>query len=158
MIELWGFSTSRFTCIPSNPKHMPEDKPDIEIPKALIDWSRWLIGINFSAATGCMIVLLDKDKSELIGAKLVYAITFFALTVACSIVYTYLLSTQIRPGFQVKWYHHLLGALQVLLFAIALIFFYQWVGRVEKTVKKVSTASPIQKADRQHPLTTCVLL
>lgn len=106
------------------------------MPKALIDWSKWLIAINFSAATGCMIVLLDKDKAELIGAKLVYAITFFALTVCCSVIYTYLLSAQMRPPFWLKWYHHVLGALQILFFIIALIYFYQWATRVEAKQKK----------------------
>lgn len=127
---------------------MPEEKPDIEMPKALIEWSKWLIAINFSAATGCMIVLLDRDKAELIGAKLVYAITFFALTVCCSVIYTYLLSAQISPSFRLKWQHHVLGALQILFFIIALIYFYQWATRVEAKQKKTDhpPVSSLKKA------------
>ncbi|MBE7170210.1 MAG: hypothetical protein INR73_06450 [Williamsia sp.] len=115
---------------------MPEEKPELEIPKALIDWSRWLIAINFSAATGCVLVLLDKDKAALTGANLVYAVIFFALTVFCSVLYTYLLSTEIKAPFRLKWHHHFLGALQILFFAIAFIFFYLWVTRVENIHKK----------------------
>jgi hypothetical protein len=123
---------------------IPKEKNNIEVSKALIDWSKWLIGVNFSAATGCMLVLLNKEKIEFIGPKLMYAIIFFALTVFISIVFTYLLATQFKQSFQLRWYHHMMAGLQILFFTVALLYFYQWVTKSEKIIEdsKAVKATP----------------
>src|SRR3954462_11805188 len=123
----------------------PQVKNNLEVSKALIDWSKWLIGVNFSAATGCMLVLLNKEKVEFIGPKLMFAIIFFALTVFISIIFTYLLATQFKQSFQLRWYHHFLAGLQILFFTIALVYFYQWVSKSEQVIEKSKAEKTVQK-------------
>jgi ABC-type Fe3+-siderophore transport system permease subunit len=126
---------------------IPKEKNNIDLAKALIDWSKWLIGVNFSAATGCMLVLLNKEKIEFIGPKLMYAIIFFALTVFICVVFTYLLATQFKQSFQLRWYHHMLAGLQILFFITALLYFYQWVIKTEKIVEKSKEVKAVFKTD-----------
>jgi hypothetical protein len=126
---------------------IPKEKNNIDLPKALIDWSKWLIGVYFSAATGCMLVLLNKEKIEFIGPKLMYAIIFFAITVLICIVFTYLLATQFKQSFQLRWYHHMLAGLQMLFFITALVYFYQWVIKTEKIVEKSREVKAVPKTD-----------
>jgi hypothetical protein len=131
----------------TNKDPIPEVKNNLEVSKALIDWSKWLIGVNFSAATGCMLVLLNKEQIEFIGPKLMFAIIFFALTVFISIVFTYLLATQFTPSFQLRWYHHLLAGLQILFFTVALVYFYQWVSKSEQVIEKSKVMNAVPKTD-----------
>src|SRR3954468_25053112 len=131
----------------ANKDPVSEVKNNLEESKALIDWSKWLIGVNFSAATGCMLVLLNKEKVEFIGPKLMFAIIFFALTVFISIVFTSLLATQFKQSFQLRWYHHFLAGLQILFFTIALVYFYQWVSKTEKVIEKAKAVQNVPKAD-----------
>jgi HAMP domain-containing protein len=54
--------------------------------EALRDWSKWLIGISFGAATGCVIVL---EAAPAVGPAtpwLVAAIVAFALSVLCAVI------------------------------------------------------------------------
>ncbi len=124
-----------------------KEKNNIDLAKALIDWSKWLIGINFSAATGCMLVLVNKEKIEFIGPKLMYAIIFFALTVFICVVFTYLLATQFKQSFQLRWYHHMLAGLQILFFITALVYFYEWVTKTEKVIEKSKEVKAAPKTD-----------
>lgn len=50
---------------------------------ALRDWSKWLIGIDFTAATGCVVVLQGGVKGPP-RPFLMLAIGAFALSVLCS--------------------------------------------------------------------------
>jgi hypothetical protein len=124
-----------------------KEENNIDLPKALNDWSKWLIGINFSAATGCMLVLLNKDKIEFIGPKLMNAIIFFAVTVLISVVFTYVLATQFKQSFQLRWYHHFIAGLQILFFITALLYFYQWVSKTEKVIEKAKAVQQVPKTD-----------
>jgi hypothetical protein len=105
-----------------------EKKTIAEIPKALIEWSKWLIGINFSAATGCTIMFKElPDTHSPTGIYLLYAIIFFVSSVFISCLFNFLLSTQLKESFKLKRYHFYLAGMQILLFGIALVFLCLWV-------------------------------
>jgi hypothetical protein len=59
---------------------------------ALRDWSKWLIGFNFAAASGCIVVLLGGAKG-LPRVFLIAAIISFVLSVLSS---TYLVKTLVN--------------------------------------------------------------
>jgi len=48
------------------------------------EWSKWLIGLNFAAGTGCM-VILEAGVSALIKPYLVGAIFFLCLSILMSV-------------------------------------------------------------------------
>ena len=113
-----------------------------DVPKALIDWSKWLIAINFSAATGC-IIIFDKNAltiKTVTGFYILLAVIFFALAVIISILFTFLLSTQMTEAFQLKNSHYLLGGLQILFFVLAIACLCLWVGN--KQPKPPATTTP----------------
>ena len=53
--------------------------------EALRDWSKWLIGINFAAVTGCAVVLETGGVTGIGAVFLVLAIASFAASVFSSI-------------------------------------------------------------------------
>ncbi|SEO55720.1 hypothetical protein [Aquisalimonas asiatica] len=55
---------------------------------SLRDWSKWLIGVDFAAATGCVVVLQGGDPQGLARLFLVLAIAAFALSVLCAVILT----------------------------------------------------------------------
>jgi len=63
---------------------------------SLRDWSKWLIGVDFAAATGCVIVLQGGDPAGIARLLLVLAITSFALSVLCAIVLTRVLASVVE--------------------------------------------------------------
>lgn len=68
----------------NQPKNMKEEN-QIRAVESLRDWSKWLIGIDFAAATGCVIVLQGgvqgPPRPFLMGA-----IAAFALSVITSVI------------------------------------------------------------------------
>ena len=49
----------------------------------LIDWNKWLAGLNFGAATGC-IVVIEKGVEGIVKNYLIGAVFFFALSIIIS--------------------------------------------------------------------------
>lgn len=99
-----------------------------KVADALIDWSKWLIGINFFAVTGCTIVLenLKVNKIEAVGPYLFGAIISFATSILVSVVITYMLA--IRPrAIKLKPFHFILCTSQIIVFAVGLIFLVLWI-------------------------------
>jgi hypothetical protein len=93
----------------------------------LSDWSKWLIGVNFAAATGCVLVLRG-DPAERVRPVLLLAIVFFSLSALCSAVFVFLLSSQVEKIAELKEVKYKqLGAIQLILFAAALICLLAWV-------------------------------
>jgi hypothetical protein len=109
---------------------------------ALRDWSKWLIGFNFAAASGCIVVLLGGAKG-LPRVFLIAAIISFVMSVLSS---TYLVKTLVnvvenlpvrdKSGTIVSINDYKLPAglsvgslawLQFGLLVLAIIFFITWV-------------------------------
>ncbi|ABI58057.1 hypothetical protein ACN2MM_14380 [Alkalilimnicola ehrlichii MLHE-1] len=63
---------------------------------SLRDWSKWLIGVDFAAATGCVVVLQSADPGGVARLLLVLAISAFALSVLCAIVLTRVLASVVE--------------------------------------------------------------
>lgn len=124
----------------------PEDSAIVQQEKAIDfirDWSKWLIGLNFTSGTGCVVVL-QQGVSAGIKLYLVAAILFFALSTIISAlllaglppliqrlplktksgnnrpIYDYWIIT---PSLSIKT----LTILQLTLFALGLIFLFTWV-------------------------------
>ncbi|MBN7813595.1 hypothetical protein J0A68_21750 [Algoriphagus sp. H41] len=100
-----------------------------EIPKELINWSKWMVGVNFSAATGCIVVLRDvrPDKSAPLSFWLFTAISLFVLTVLTSIIFNLILSLEVKKDFVLKKKHLILAGLQLGFFSLALIALLAWI-------------------------------
>ncbi len=109
---------------------------------SLREWSRWLIGIDFAAATGCVVVLQD----GMMGPPrpfLILAISAFAISVLCSVFLVRVLATVVEKlplldsnsnptsiydfvvyrGITVKY----IARAQMLLLTMGGIFFLMWV-------------------------------
>jgi hypothetical protein len=54
--------------------------------EALRDWSKWLIGLDFGAVVGCVVILENGGVTGTITPFLVLAIAFFAISIVCSVV------------------------------------------------------------------------
>lgn len=68
----------------------------------LIDWNKWLAGLNFGAATGC-IVVLENGVGPLVKVYLVLAIFCFAISlILSSLVFVSLPSIMQRLPLQNK--------------------------------------------------------
>jgi hypothetical protein len=52
---------------------------------ALLDWSKWMIGLGFAAGAGCIVVLRGAPEGPA-RTLLITAIAAFALAVLCAIV------------------------------------------------------------------------
>ncbi|WP_073572659.1 hypothetical protein [Algoriphagus zhangzhouensis] len=104
-------------------------KSNIETPRELINWSRWMIGINFSAGTGCVVVLRDikSSASSTVSFWLLTAITLFAFTILTSIIFNLILSLEIKDDFTLKKKHWILGGFQLGLFTMALFALLAWI-------------------------------
>lgn len=63
---------------------------------SLRDWSKWLIGVDFAAATGCVVVLQGGDPQGLTRLLLVLAISAFALSVLCAVILTRVLASVVE--------------------------------------------------------------
>jgi hypothetical protein len=110
----------------------------------LSDWSKWLIGINFAAATGCVTILKVGVKKDLLPF-LIVAIGAFVLSVFCSTLLVRVLATLVEQlpiqdeaghksvseyniyrGLNVRT----LAFLQLFLFMVGLVFFLIWVFKL----------------------------
>jgi hypothetical protein len=60
---------------------------------ALRDWSKWLIGLDFAAATGCVVVL---ERGVAASAFLILAVAAFALSVATSVIVVRILAGMVE--------------------------------------------------------------
>ena len=69
--------------------------------QSLSDWSKWLISVNFAAATGCVLVLRG-NPAELVRPMLLLAIVLFSLSALCSVLFVFLLSTQVEKIAEIK--------------------------------------------------------
>jgi len=59
------------------------DQSQVRAVESLREWSKWLIGVAFSAATGCVLVL-QGGVPPFAQLALVLAVTAFTLGVLCS--------------------------------------------------------------------------
>ena len=127
---------------------LPKDENGKSILQGLIDWSKWVIGINFAAATGCGIAFVEKE--DLRGCALLCAILFFALTVFVSVIFTFFLTVQTQKPFK-RMYHYVLGLLQILLFMVAVRYLYNWIDNKTPKAKECLNCNcknlEIQKTD-----------
>lgn len=108
----------------------------------LRDWSKWLIGVDFFAASGCVIIL-ERGVPLLLQPFLVGAVVLFALSVVTSALVLGLLAILVETlplrdesGATYSIYDHLvwrqvslglLARLQFALLAIGVAFFLAWV-------------------------------
>ena len=101
--------------------------PDKEQAHPLVEWSKWLIGINFAAATGCIIAFKD-PKPLMIGIPLFLAICFFSISTMCSVILIYRIATDNPGDKSVLVQHKTIAFYQLVLFILALIFICVWIG------------------------------
>lgn len=102
---------------------------------ALTEWSKWLIGINFASATGCLVVLKTAAENSppdlLLLHELQGAIFAFCLSVVCAIFLIFRASIDaIKPNQKIDKslkIFTLLGYAQMFFFIIALVFLNSWV-------------------------------
>jgi hypothetical protein len=108
----------------------------------LIDWNKWMAGLTFGAATGC-IVVLENGVGPLVKMYLVIAILCFALTlVLTSLVFALLPSIMQRlplkhknnPDHSIYDYKPLASiplryivAVQFMIFIVGIISLFIWV-------------------------------
>ncbi len=109
---------------------------------SLREWSKWLIGIDFAAATGCVVILQGGPE----GAPrffLIVAIGAFALSVLCAVLLVRVLAAvverlpltgddgkpisiseyRLRSGVTIEQ----LAGIQFLLLVLGALFFLAWV-------------------------------
>jgi hypothetical protein len=63
-------------------------------PQMLVNWSKWLITLNFSAATGCVLVLKISNETTVqkVGPYLFMAVFFFILSVVVSTLFVLMMA------------------------------------------------------------------
>ncbi|TVR75874.1 MAG: hypothetical protein EA415_02480 [Sphaerobacteraceae bacterium] len=107
---------------------------------SLRDWSKWLIGLDFAAATGCVVVL-QRDAIE--SAFLTLAIAAFAFSVIASILVVRSLAslvevlpwTDANNDLESVFHYRVLGSfllghlvyIQTGFFLAGVLFFLAWV-------------------------------
>ena len=97
---------------------------------SLSDWSKWMISLNFAAATGCVLVLRG-GAAERVRPMLLFAIIFFSLSVLCSSLFVFLLSTQVEKIAETKEIKYKqLGKIQLILFGAGLLCLLAWVVKL----------------------------
>ena len=97
---------------------------------SLSDWSKWLIGVNFGAATGCVLVLRG-GAAEAVRPMLLVAIVCFALSVLCSSLFVFLLSVQVEKISETNEVKYKpIGIIQLLLFGAGVISLLAWVVKL----------------------------
>jgi hypothetical protein len=62
-----------------------DEKGQVRAIESLRDWSKWLIGLNLAAASGCVLVLQTANVRAAVTPFLVIAIALFALSIFCSV-------------------------------------------------------------------------
>lgn len=122
--------------------HMDEEHQEKAID-SLRDWSKWLIGLNFSATTGCVIVL-QQGVGPNLKPFLFIAILLFALSVLSAALVVGMLASLIQAlplrdesGSVCSIYDYriwgwaslgILVRLQFVLFTLGVFFFLAWVA------------------------------
>lgn len=114
-------------------------KQDVKKQKAvelLINWSKWLISINFLAATGCIVALKTAvgpvvDKT---GVFFFLAILSFSLSVMCATRFVFLLSQLGLQESANSQKHMWLAKLQWTLFTLGIVFVLIWIGFMSKLI------------------------
>ncbi len=110
---------------------------------AIRDWSKWLIGINFAATTGCVVVLQEGVKGPP-RPFLLLAIAAFTISVFCSILLVRALAKTVehvpfknKEGDLISIYKYpafkflsinTLSALQLIFFMMGIVCFLSWVA------------------------------
>lgn len=110
--------------------------------EALRDWSKWLIGLNFGATTGCVIMLQGGMKGP-VRLFIIAAIISFALSVLCAVFLGRLLAAAVeylplRDGsanlISISDYKPRRGLsvgsvarLELALFVLGIVYFIGWV-------------------------------
>lgn len=97
----------------------------------LSGWSKWLIGINFGAATGCTIVL-KTGVSEKVSPLLFTAILFFICSLVVATLLTLVLTMALHKGSGISKTHQFLAWLQLALFLVAIVFLLTWIWRLKE--------------------------
>lgn len=111
--------------------------------EALRDWSKWLIGLNFAAATGCVIILQNASGVGPVTPFLLAAIASFVLSVFSSTVLVRelariveLLPLRDHGGEVTTVFEHKLAArlpldilakVQLAFLGVGVLFFIVWV-------------------------------
>jgi len=108
----------------------------------LSEWSKWLIGINFGAATGCAIVL-KTGVSETVSSILFIAVCFFLLSLITASFFNLLLAISLNKKQAITGLQKVLAWLQLLLFLMALCFLITWVWRLKESQKKTKPAAQV---------------
>ncbi len=118
---------------------MESDEKEREVKKQkavelLINWSKWLISINFLAATGCIIGLKTAaapavDKT---GIFFFLAILAFSVSVICSTRFVFLMAQIGLQKSDTTAKHIWLAKLQWILFTLGLLFVLVWIGFMSK--------------------------
>jgi len=99
----------------------------------LIDWSKWLISINFLSGTGCVIALKTAPAvSPMVGAFFFGALLSFALSVLVSTLFVFLLAKRGDAEQTAPLPFLGMAVIQWCLFAIGLICVLMWIGRLAK--------------------------
>ena len=102
---------------------------------ALTDWSKWLIGINFAGATGCLVVLKAAAENSPTNTTLLHelqwAILAFCLSALCAIILIFCAAIpNIAPKQKIEIIGlicTLIGGAQIIFFVGALVFLNLWV-------------------------------
>ena len=90
----------------------------------LIDWSKWLIGINLFAATGCVIGLKTAvQPGGITGVLFFLAVACFMASACCAALLVFLLSASLHRQ---KW--NWLALIQLSLFVMGVLFVLAWVA------------------------------
>jgi hypothetical protein len=103
----------------------------------LINWSKWLITLSFSAGVGCVLGLKTASDTALqkTGTIFFLAVLSFCLSIVCSAIFVLLLSDikqhHVKNGrIKFRW----LASLQMALFSTGLLFVLLWIARLGKVI------------------------
>jgi hypothetical protein len=103
----------------------------------LVNWSKWLISINFFAATGCVVALKTADKvTGSSGTFFFCAIISFCLSVVCSTFFVLLIAVKEVKHNAVETKQFLwLAYLQWFLFIAGTVFVLLWIAVLSGVLK-----------------------
>jgi hypothetical protein len=103
----------------------------------LVNWSKWLISINFFAATGCVVALKTADKAaSTVGIFFFSAILSFSLSIVCSTLLVLLIAMQgLRNNPAETKLFLWLAYLQWFLFIAGTVFVLLWIGVLSGVLK-----------------------
>ena len=111
-------------------------KRDVKKQKAielLINWSKWLISINFVAATGCIVALKNAGAAvDKVGVFFFLAILSFSLSVLCATRFVFLMAQLGLKETSTPKKYLWLAKLQWVLFALGLIAVLVWIAFMSK--------------------------